>query len=153
MAKHAAAKNLIDRVISNDVTKVEEFLNLGDSLLFRELIRYEFDIQALLRSDTNLHALFPKLLAYEIKTLSAFHLAAMNGASDIVMSLMEKDVPVDVPTVTGTTPLHLACFAGKADTVNLLIEVYKADIERVDRCVGHMPLMRLPMGPIKTTGS
>ena len=136
MAKHAAAKNLLDRIIANDVGKVEDFLALGDSVLWRQLIRYEFAVSSLTHPELAELLLLPKLATYEICTLSAFTLTALLGASDILMSLMEKDVPVDMRTESGTTALHMAAFAGRAEVIELLLEVYKADVSCVDRWVG-----------------
>lgn len=135
MAKFAAASDLFERVVENNVAKVEEYLQLGDSPLWRELIRYEFDISDIAHPKLQNHQLLNKLCAYEIKTLSSFHVAALLGLNDVLMALMEKDIPIDMPTVSGSTAFHLACFSGKMDTVNLLREIYKADISRRDRQV------------------
>ena len=135
MAKYAAAFNLFETALVNNVIKVEERLILGDSLLWRELIRYEFDLRQLETTKLKGHSLIPKLLAYDIKTLCTFHMVVMLGYNDLLMSLMEKDIPVDIILVSGTTALHMACFAGHLDLVQLLIQIYKADLHKCDRWV------------------
>ena len=94
-------------------------------------MRYEFNINTmpLFKNDK----LIPKMLAYEIKTISPFHLAAMVGSNDILVNLLDKDVPVDMPLASGTTALHMASFAGHDETVQVLLDVYKADLCKRDR--------------------
>lgn len=42
---------------------------------------------------------------------------------------------MDIGLSSGTTALHLAAFAGELDTVKLLTDVYKADVNKQDKCV------------------
>lgn len=67
--------------------------------------------------------------------MSPFHLASMTGHNDILISFIDHDIPVDVGLSTGTTALHLACLAGKVDTVEILLRVYQAEVNRKDKCV------------------
>ena len=46
-----------------------------------------------------------------------------------------QDIPVDMGLSSGTTALHLASFAGEIETVKLLKDVYKAEINKQDRSV------------------
>ncbi|ELU00410.1 hypothetical protein CAPTEDRAFT_99484 [Capitella teleta] len=76
--------------------------------------------------------LLPHLLSYEIVSLSAFHLAAMTGHNDVLITFIDHDIPVDIGLQSGTTALHLASLAGKPETVGVLIDIYKAEINRKD---------------------
>ena len=40
---------------------------------------------------------------------------------------------MDIALSSGTTALHLASFAGELDTVKLLKDVYKAEINKQDK--------------------
>ncbi len=131
MSKQATAKSLLESIYKQQLGDIETKLGWGDSLSWRELIRYEFELTSLdmFRSDV----LISKLLVYEIRSISPFHLAAMLGNNDILVNLLDKDIPVDMPLSSGTTALQIASFAGHDDTVKILLDVYKADLNRRDR--------------------
>ena len=80
-----------------------------------------------------LQILLPHLLSYEITTMSAFHLAALSGHNDALITFIDHDIPVDIGLQSGTTALHLASLAGKPETAEMLIDIYKAEVNRKDK--------------------
>ena len=139
MDVESAARALLNAVLVNDLQKVQELMSHGDTHSSRTIARYEFSLPELtstsgpeaIRDDPRC----PKLIDYEILSMSAIHCAALFGHLDIVMDVLDKDVPVDTPLASGTTLLHLAAFGGADNLVNALIDVYKADRFRTDRWV------------------
>jgi ankyrin repeat protein len=65
------------------------------------------------------------------KTTVALVEAARSGSIDIVKLLLDEQVPVDIATDAGLTPLMLACFEGQTPVVELLLS-HGADISRTD---------------------
>lgn len=60
----------------------------------------------------------------------AIHLAACNGRSNFLRFMIQNHVPLDVDAVTGNpflTPLHLACFYGHLEIVEILVSL-KANV-------------------------
>ena len=57
---------------------------------------------------------------------------------------------MDLPSGDGTTPLHLACYGGHLTTIQLLVDTYNADLDRVNEwgCgVGHWTAMSIHSEP------
>ncbi len=131
----SVADLLMDHVKENDVSKVEACLRRGppSGYQWRDVIRYEFSIQALMEYTLRYDVIAPRLLAYEILSLSPFLYAALKGHDEILVNFIERDVPVDLILNTGTTALHLASFAGHVTTIKMLVEVYKADVNKQDQ--------------------
>lgn len=139
MSRESSSRALLNAVLANDLQALQKILSQGDAALWRELIRYEFSLPSLisaagpaaLREDPR----GPKLLDYEIRSMSALHCAALKGHFDLVLELLDRDIPVDTPLASGTTMLHLAAFSGYVPLISALIDIYKADRFRTDRLV------------------
>lgn len=137
--REAIASLLMDHIKNNDVKQVEECLHTGSRTnqptksQWRDVIRYEFSIQALMEYTLRYDVIAPRLLAYDIVSLSPFLYAALKGHDDILINLIEHDVPVDMTIESGTAALHLAAFAGKVSTIRMLVGVYKADVNKQDK--------------------
>ena len=132
--RQAVATLLLEYVNKGDVSRVESHLSqFKDDSQWRYIIRCEFPIQELMADVLQYDLSLPRLLSYEIGTLSPFHYAALRGLNDILMNFVDHDVPVDVALESGTTALHLAAFGGKADCVKMLLEIYKAELNKQDR--------------------
>lgn len=127
-----AARELFSHVKDNNIKQVEACLKDG-SPLWRDAIRFTFPTLSMMEYVLKGNPLIPKLVACEIVTLSPFHLAAMLGFNDILVNFVDKDVPVDLCLESGTTALHLASFAGHVSTVKMLVDIYKAELDKQDR--------------------
>ena len=128
-------------VVANNVKFVEQWLKKktnaggggGDR---RATIRTELDLRGPIAYNLRDCRLVPPLLAIRTTTVSALHLAALLGHNDILVNLLDWDVPVDAALVqSGGTPLQFASLAGHLHTVSLLIDVYKADVGIADKWV------------------
>jgi len=130
----AIAESIIGHVRNEDLTSIELVLKAADEGTWREVLRYELDLVALLDGLMCSDILAPRLLIlFEITTLSPFHYAALRGADDVIERFIERSrLPVDAALRTGTTALHLACFAGAVGTAEMLIDKYGAGIDRKD---------------------
>ncbi|XP_028416453.1 ankyrin repeat and SAM domain-containing protein 1A-like [Dendronephthya gigantea] len=64
---------------------------------------------------------FPALAKKTLSTHSPIHLASRNGHYNIVKSLIEKGMPVNLESDDGT-PLHIAALYGKSNIVKLLLQ-------------------------------
>jgi ankyrin repeat protein len=63
---------------------------------------------------------------------TCLHYASRNGQLNCIQYLVEeRGESVDVRSGDGTTPLHLACYGAKPDTVNMLIK-YGANVKAVN---------------------
>ena len=134
MDQREAVANLLMEHCKNDAAdKVEKCLESGDSYSWRDILRFEFDTETLIETLLRYDVVLPKLILYEIRTISPFHYAALRGNRDILVCFLDKDVPVDLALKSGTTALHLACFSGNAEIVKLLVDVYKADLNKQDK--------------------
>ncbi|KAK2187367.1 hypothetical protein NP493_168g03000 [Ridgeia piscesae] len=133
LTKHAerAADILLQLVAHNNVAEIETCL--ADGAQWRDIIRYEVPIGGNSKGRLD-EALMIKLMSCEVTNITAFHLAALLGLTDIIVTFIEHDVPVDFPLQTsGSTATHLASFAGHTITLQLLLDVYKADVSITDR--------------------
>ena len=131
--RNAIAYLLIEHCKDEASAKVEKCLESGDSYSWRDILRFEFDTEILLETLLRYDIILPKLMLYEIKTVSPFHYAALLGNQDILVCFLDKDVPVDLALKSGTTALHLASFSGNAKIIELLVDVYKADLNKQDK--------------------
>lgn len=125
------ARELFEDVKTNDITGVKQRINSGG--VTADVIKYELFIPTLLEHSLQENKLAFKLLQCEINSLSSFHLAAMLGRLDILIDFLDKNIHVDAILESGTTALHLASFGGHMATVRLLLNVYKADVNKQDR--------------------
>lgn len=78
--------------------------------------------------------------AADARSLTALHMAAYNGHSDVVKLLLEQDVEVDPRDAEGKTPLLHACTGPFAKTVEILIEA-GADVNAAESTESFTPLM------------
>lgn len=74
------------------------------------------------------------------RSLTALHMAAYNGHSDIVKLLLAHDVEVDPRDAEGKTPLLHACTGPFANTVEILIDA-GADVNAAESTESFTPLM------------
>lgn len=61
-----------------------------------------------------------------------FYSTASNGEIGILKYLISKGCKVDVPTKLGRSPLSKACWNGRIDVVDILIQQKDIDINRQD---------------------
>ena len=61
------------------------------------------------------------------------HYAARNGNIDDLLILMEQGADVEARDNDGRTPLHWAAIMCQVDVIALLVSVFKADLEAVDK--------------------
>jgi len=134
-ARKAIAESIIDHVNNDDLQKIERILgNVDDPAMWREVLVHELSMAELLKALLSNDIRLPRLAVFDIVTMSAWHYAAMRGADSIVALFLAKSrLPVDAVLETGTTALHLACFAGETETVVALIDGRRADINRKDK--------------------
>jgi hypothetical protein len=132
----AMAESLIVNIVNDDQATLDLILSMtGDVELWRSVSRYELDIARLVDVGGPLQydVVVPKLVRWETRTVSAFHLAAMRGADGILERFVQQlGVPVDVPLHSEATALHFACFAGQLDTARTLVDKFHANINRRD---------------------
>ena len=137
-AKEAIAEAIIIHIREEDLEEILNVLSSAadeDVSIWREVLRYELNSSKLLDEIVQFDIVVPKLIMYEVKTMSAFHFAALRGAELILESFLNLSIPVDMCLENGSTALHLACFADKQETVALLLNNFHADINRHDRQV------------------
>ena len=96
LTKHAerAADILLQLVAHNNVAEIEACL--ADGAQWRDIIRYEVPTGGNSKGRLD-EALVIKLMSCEVTNITAFHLAALLGLTDIIMTFIEHDVPVDFP--------------------------------------------------------
>jgi ankyrin repeat protein len=82
-------------------------------------------------------------------TLTALHLAAYSGHSDIAKLLLEHDAVVGGRNAKSLTPLHMAAYNGHSDVVTLLLE-HDAKVDCRDD-EGKTPLIHACTGPFAKT--
>ena len=112
LTKHAerAADILLQLVAHNNVAEIEACL--ADGGQWRDIIRYEVPIGGNSKGRLD-EALVIKLMSCEVTNITAFHLAALLGLTDIIMTFIEHDVPVDFPLKVGAAfrvQFHFASF-------------------------------------------
>ena len=132
MKKDVSARILVDLVNSNDIKQVEATLSSGDLSSWRDIIQFEFPLENLHKTILKNNNLIPKLISCEISSISSFHLAAILGHVEIIVTILDRDVPVDFALASGTSALQLACFAGKLETVKILVNIYAAQLNVQD---------------------
>ena len=81
------------------------------------------------------------LVEASVNRVTALHLAAWKGHSQIVEYLLEEKLSAEVDCFSefDFTPLHLACLEGNTRTVSLLL-LKGADVSRKDQLSGSLPL-------------
>ena len=90
------ADRLLHLVAGNKVSEVESCLADGTSSHWRHVIRHEVSLagSGIGRLD---ETIVLKLMSCEVTSITAFHLAALLGLTDIIVSFIDNDVPVDFP--------------------------------------------------------
>ena len=131
MAEESVVRDLLDKVQDDSQSDIEHGLKTGG--LTRQTICHEIFIPSLLDTTLTDNPLALKLLQCEINSLSPFHLAAMLGKFDILMTFLGAGIEADTVLESGTTALHLASFGGHKGTVELLCTVFQADVNKQDR--------------------
>ena len=130
----AHALQLINQVNDRDLVGIGEFLEQDLGAPWKDVILYEFDLYSLVNISAGPDQdLILQLLSYEIKSITCFHLAALKGLTDTLMSFLGKDIPVDACTSYGSSALQMASFAGRLDTARALLDVYQADVNFRDK--------------------
>lgn len=85
---------LLHLVARNQVRQVEACLANGAQ--WRDVIRYEVSLVGNGNGRLD-ETLVMKLMSCEVTNITAFHLAALLGLTDIIVSFIDHDVPVDFP--------------------------------------------------------
>jgi len=132
------AEAVVASIVADDVDDLSTVLSTtADRDSWRAVVRYELTVEQLIDVGGLLHydVFAPKLLCVGCaQTLTPWHVAALRGADDALSLFVERlMLPVEcrLPT-SGATALHLACFAGHTDTVRMLIDQLKADVNHCD---------------------
>ncbi|KAI6653296.1 Ankyrin repeat domain-containing protein SOWAHB-like isoform X1 [Oopsacas minuta] len=84
-------------------------------------------ILRLLTRDTHLVNCADHIFGY-----TALHWAAKKGRNDIIAMLLTSGALIDIRSVSGSTPLHLATQSGKWNVVETLVVEFRADIKLRD---------------------
>ena len=93
-------ERLLHLVAGNKVSEVESCLADGTSSHWRHVIRHEVSLSGngIWRLD---ESVVLKLMSCEVTSITAFHLAALLGSTDIIVSFIDNDIPVDFPLQVG----------------------------------------------------
>jgi len=149
-ARCAMAEAVIASVVADDVDELATAMSTtADGDTWRAVLRHELPLERLIDVGGLLHydVFAPKLLCVGCaRALTPWHVAGLRGADDALSLFVERlGLPVDCRLpISGATALQLACFAGHADAVRVLIDRLKADVNRRDECV--LPLtMSMPL--------
>lgn len=136
--KCAMAESVMASIVADDVDDLATALSTTDDRdTWRAVLHYQLPIEQLIDVDGMLlHDVYaPRLLRVGCaKSLTPWHVAALRGAGDALSIFVEHlALPVDyqLPN-SGATALQLACFAGHTDTVRMLVDQLKADINQRD---------------------
>ena len=62
----------------------------GDAAIVKEAVSVPFGILSLLEYTLKEVPIAAKLLCYEINTISAFHLAALLGQNEVIVTMLDK---------------------------------------------------------------
>ena len=128
------ALNLLNLVKSRDTNAIELLLKTEPGVPWTEIIVYEFDMFSLVNITTgDDQELIENLLHYEIKSVTPFHLAAILGLTDTMVSFLIKGIPVDYQTTYDSTVIQLASFGGHLDAVRILFEAHRANVDLTDK--------------------
>ena len=132
MQREVQVRQLAELIQADDVLRVEQLLSTKNKLTWRDIAEHELSLETLSRTVLKESPLAPLLVSCEVQSLSCWHLAALRGIPGVLVALLEIGVSVDLPLVSGTTALQLACLAGLQDIVKLLLEVYTAQVNIQD---------------------
>lgn len=135
--KQAAAEGILERIWREELPDLDLLLHrTGDVQFWADVMRYELDLEALmtkglLRSDATLIS----LRDFHVHSMSPFHYAGLRGAETVIRRGLQVGLNVEVGLRNGTSVLHLASFAGQMETVELLVDEFKANVNREDGSV------------------
>ena len=144
MVDYAASqlKVIFSLVGDGNVGNIEKSLQHLTNSLWEQLFLEELKIPYVLEHVIKNNKTLVDLLACNVTTMSAFHLAALLGKVEVLILLFGHGVAVNASLQNGNTALHLASFAGHLSIVRLLCDTYGADIAFQDRCVYFLKQIR-----------
>lgn len=134
----SAAKSLMASIVSCDLESLKLIVTTsGDLQTWRQAFQYELSIDELIDVGGLLqyNIVVPKLIVWETKSISGFHLAAICGA-DEVLRLCTEQLEMSVETRltgSGLTTLQAASFAGQLDTARILIDELNSSVNATDK--------------------
>jgi hypothetical protein len=134
----SAAKSLMASIVAFDFDSLKLIVTTSGNLqMWRQTFQHELSIEELIEVGGLLqhNIVIPKLVVWETKSISGFHLAAVCGADDVLRLCAEElEMSIETPlSGSGLTVLQAASFGGQLDTARMLIDEMNSSVNATDK--------------------